>query len=260
VELSQETLCQLLADKVRAYKVQNPEKHSYTYMAGRAGVSASFVERAYKKQLTSFDPKRTVSLAKFVCTEEETKSVADYFADKFIQENSDILQDAIYEKFIKKNQSGIPAELNRLLVQENTAIIYNLSCLGAGVSEETAQKLFGVSGLEALESLSSKGFIKKEEDRFKGQYDNISASFEAVKAQLGFFSKLYKPQNVGKKKNYAFIITQKMSHDGIIEAQEAYREFHTRIRNIKDRNPGENDHFMVGFMDNFLTEEKGGIK
>ena len=250
-----EEIKSLLAERLSTYKAQDPDKFSYAYFANKSDTSNSYIERAIKNQLGDvLDSKKILAVAKMVCAPEETQEIAQYFAGKLLEESS-ILKDAIYAKFIKENERFVSSEFEKIFLEDDSYITYCLCCNGKGASEAHISKVLGEKGLVALDKLRSRGLVLAEGENFKAIQTKFSYSFEYISKFISLLAKFYQPNNVGKKRNYAHVVTHNLSRNGVKLWQAEHRRHHDELRKIRDAHTGDIDVFSVGFMDTFTSED-----
>jgi hypothetical protein len=243
-----------LQESIQHFRDINPDKHSYAYIGMKSNNSTSFVERAAKNKLgVPLDPKKVLPLANLVCDEPQTRQVAKFFADNLV-EQSDILKDALYAKFVQENDRYVSQELERLFQNKNDYIAYVLSSKELGVSEEEVLTIGGSSLVNSLKNLTNKGFIQKINNNYKSIKSSFSYSFVTMKRLINHLSEYYNPNNVGKERNYVHVVTTSLTKEGIKELQEEHRRHHNKIREIKMKHKGNISTFSVGFMDTFSED------
>lgn len=221
----------------------------------RTEVNPKFVERAMKNQLgADIDSKKVLDLAKLVCDPKETQDIAEFFAGRLLGESS-ILKDAIYAKFVRENERFVSTEFEKILINDDSYITYCLCSNDKGATEDHILNIQGGKGIVALEKLRSKGMVEYINGAYSSVKKNFSYSFDYISKFISLLSKFYQPNNVGKERNYAYVITENLSRDGIKEWQAEFRRHHEALRTIRDNHKGEIDVFSVGFMDTFTSED-----
>lgn len=246
----------VLADRLTSFRDQNPEKHSFAYISMRTEVNPKFVERAMKNQLgADIDSKKVLDLAKLVCDPKETQDIAEFFAGRLLGESS-ILKDAIFAKLLR--DSGLidaSEDIDEALKTENAYVVYCLCANSNGATENEIRSILGGTGIDALNTLLLKGIIHLKEGFYKTRSENYTYSFEHFQRVFQVLSRFYKPQNVGKERNYAHVVTSTLNRDGIKKWQAEHKRHHDALREIRDSHQGEIDVFSVGFMDTFTSED-----
>jgi hypothetical protein len=257
--VSIDELKDLLAKSVAAYRERNPEKFSYGHIAIKSGNSKSFVERVAKNQIgDSLDPEKILNLAKVVCTQEEVSVFANFFAKNLINQASDIYKDALYANFVESNQRESPPKLEETLRDEEMGIAYPIIAILDGLpKEEIVRKLqdvFGGSTRRIIEELKALELVCENDEALTVVKSEYSTTFETLKKRLPHFMRLYKTSNVGKKRNFAFLMAKGTTPEGLIQCQDAYRKFREEIWEVLNKNPGHIPAFFIGLMDVFNHE------
>lgn len=245
-----------LQESIQVFRDINPEKHSYAYIGMKSNNSTSFVERAAKNRLgVPLDPKKVLPLANLVCDKPRTREVAKFFADHLIDQ-SDILKDAIYAKFVQENDSLISDSLEEELSYGDNYIAYSLCCTENGVTEDEIIEAAGGSVLEATKHLTKKGYITLNQNRYFAIKKNFSLkSFSNLKSVLPTLTNHYKPSNVGKERNYIHTVTSGLNREGVKKLQEAHRKHHEEVRNIMKEYEGDISVFSIGIADTFTSRD-----
>ena len=242
----------LLAKRINNFRDLNQEKYSYKYMARKAGLSPSFVERAAKGKLgESLDAKKTMSLANLICTPEESRLVAEVLVSSLMTADNCVLQQALVEQFSKERERSND-EIERALEEDEVFITYVLCSGRNGASIEKLKMVLGDAGNIGLKKLQELGIIECKDDRFYIKDGKSFKQFETIKKQLGILARMYKPSNVGKEKNYVHIMSDGLTQEGVIAWQAEHRKHQEKLRELKNKYQGEIDVFSVGFMDTFL--------
>lgn len=250
-----EQIKSVLAERLTQFRDQNPDKHSYAYISNRTDVGPKYIERAAKNILGSeVDSKKVLELAKLVCDPKETQEIADFFAGRLLEESS-ILKDAIYAKFIKENERFVSSDFERVLLEDDSYVEYLLCCNTKGKTEEEVTKILGEKGSVALEKLKSRGLLVPQEGRLVSLHKKLSYTFEYIAKFIPILAKFYQPSHVGKERNYAHIVTTSLNREGIKRLQSEHRRHHEEVRKIRDEFEGDIDIFSVGFMDTFTSED-----
>jgi len=250
-----EEIKSLLAERLSTYKAQDPDKFSYAYFANKSDTSNSYIERAIKNQLGDvLDSKKILAVAKMVCAPEETQEIAQYFAGKLLEESS-ILKDAIFARFVKEKELYVSKELEEILKDEDAYVVYCMCAKNSGTSVDSIRSILGEKGVNALNLLVSKGIVKLQDNGYRSKNDNFSYSFEFMSRIVQILGRFYKPQNVGKERNYVHVLTHALSRDGVKLWQAEHRRHHEELRKIRDSHSGDIDVFSVGFMDSFTSED-----
>lgn len=245
-----------LAKGIHEFRSKDIEKYSYNFIGSKTGLSPSFIERASKNKLgEKLDASKILPLSELVCSYEDQKKIASHFAKQILSEDSSILKDAIYTKFVIQNNRAFSVDVEKFLEVEETYIPYLLSANQFGTTEKKVREVLGEIGVHGLKTLEQKGLIKKIEDTFYSLKKDFSNTFETLKKQIPILARLYRPSHVGKNRNYIHIITESLTPEGIKEWQIAHREHYERLNAIKDKYKGKNDAFSVAFMDTFSSED-----
>ena len=138
--------------------------------------------------------------------------------------------------------------MEKHLQEEDSYIPYALSAHQDGTTKEEVKQVLGEIGVAGLDRLVSKGLIVKKGDNYHAYQKEFSTGFETLKKQIPILGRLYKPSHVGKERNYAHIITEGLSREGIKEWQRAHREHLEKLKDIFQAYPGEHNTFSVAFM------------
>lgn len=225
-------------------------------MGLKTNLSASFIERAAKNKLgEKLDPSKVIALCSLVCEKSDNKKVANYFAKTILDKDNSILKDAIYAKFVVESNRSIPSELENFLQEEETYIPYALSANKDGTTIEEIRRVMGEIGVTGLNKLLDRGLITQKGHYFHAVKKEFSTSFETLKKQFPILARFYRPSNVGKERNYAHIITEGLSRQGVKEWQKAHREHQEKLKDIFKKYRGKHNVFSVAFMDTFSSEE-----
>ena len=251
-----ETIKELFSNSITNFKARDPNKFSLGYIATKTNLSKSFIERAANNKLGNvLDGTKLIALSKVVCEEDQVRDVAEFFASEFVSSQDSIMKDAIYAQFVRENERFVSQEFEKIFVEEDSYIAYCLCCNDEGATKDHIQKVLGDKGLIALGRLEARGMVLKEEDKYKALKDNFSYTFDYLPKFFKILAGQYKPSNVGKERNYAHVMTQNLSRNGIKQWQAEHRRHHEALRKIKEENPGSIDAFTVGFMDTFTTDD-----
>ena len=246
----------LLSQSIQLYRAKDKDKFSYNYIGTKTKLSPSYIERAAKNRLgEKLDPAKIISLSTLVCAKEDNKSIANYFAFQILNKDNSILKDAIYAKFVVESQRQIPSDLEKFLQEEDSYIPYALSAHQNGTTVEQVKQVLGEIGVAGLNRLVDKGLITKKGATYHASQKDFSTSFETLKKQIPILARLYKPSHVGKERNYAHIITEGLSREGIKKWQKAHREHLENLKEIFESNPGKYNSFSVAFMDTFSSAD-----
>ncbi len=245
-----------LQESIQHFRDINPDKHSYAYIGMKSNNSTSFVERAAKNKLgVPLDPKKVLPLANLVCDEPQTRQVAKFFADNLV-EQSDILKDALYAKFVQENDSLVSENLEKELSFGDNYIAYSLSSLENGITDIEVLEAGGGSVLEAMKDLTSKGFVSYFNNKYHAIKKTFSLSkFSVLKTVFPSLINHYKPSNVGKERNYIHLITNGLNREGIKALQAEHRRHHEAVRKIMKDYSGDIAVFSAGVMDTFTSKD-----
>ena len=169
------------------------------------------------------------------------------------------MKEAVTEKMLevtRESRTGryVGEELERLLSDRSIFITYALALSERGVTAKEALYGLGSAGLKALETLTSKGFVKKDERHVYRAVDGgkgIILSFELIKKQVQVLAEHYRPDNVAN--NYIYYKTESLNKKGRRELYEAHKELHKKVQEIMENkeNKGEIPLFSAGFFDIF---------
>ena len=169
------------------------------------------------------------------------------------------MQEAVTEKMLevtRESRTGryVGEELERLLSDRSCFITYALALSERGVTAKEALYGLGFSGLKALETLTKKGFVKKDERNVCRAVEagrGIVLSFDLIKKQVQILAEHYRPDNVAN--NYIYYKTESLNKKGRRELYEAHKELHRKVQEIMENkeNKGDMPLFSAGFFDMF---------
>ncbi len=246
----------ILSESINQFKDKDPEKYSYKFLSLKSGVSPSFVERAAKNKLGEpLDIKKVMQLADYVCSINDRKILANYFVSGFFANNSLILKEALLKQFEEHKLQESEETIDKVLQEEEVFIAYALSASSLGTTEEKVRRVMGEAGVLGLRKLLDLGVVSFKDDKYSAVEGQAIYKYETIKRQLGILARLYKPSNVGKKRNYVHIMTEGLNEDGVSAWQEEHKKHQNQLRKIKNDFKGPIDVFSVGFMDVFLPDD-----
>ena len=242
----------LIALRIQEFKERDVDKYSYKFMARKTGLSPSYIERAAKGKLADhLDAKKTMSLAQLVCQPEESRQIADVLVNDFIDESNLFLKAALVDQ-VEKQRANSNDEIGRALSEDEVFIAYALCSGPQGADNLKIRKVLGDAGIIGVKKLEKLNLVYEKDGRYFSKPGNSFNQFETIKKQLSILSRMYKPSNVGKEKNYVHIMTDGLNDEGIKKWQMEHRRHQSKLREIKNEFQGEIDVFSVGFMDTFL--------
>lgn len=254
-DVNVENIKSTLQESIQQFRDLNPEKHSYAYIGMKTNNSTSFVERAAKNRLgIPLDPKKVLPLAKLVCYEPETRKVAKFFASSVIDQ-SDILKDALYAKFVEDNETKLSEELETKLLEDENFLAYALSCAKNGTTESRVRNIGGNQAVNSLIDLTNRGYIQHINNNYRATKNIFSYSFKTMKKIVGDLIRFYKPDNVGKGRNFIHVVTYDLNKEGLLKLQEEHRRHYENILKIRNDYHGNITTFTCGFMDVFTNED-----
>jgi hypothetical protein len=225
-------------------------------MSRKTGLSPSYIERAAKGKLGGqLDPKKTMSLVGLVCGPEETRLIANILVSGFISDDNKILKQALLDQFSREQNIG-NKEIERALEEDEVFIAYALCANSDGATVDKIKMVLGDAGKIGLKKLERLDLVHEENGRYVASPGKSFNQFETIKKQLAILSRLYKPSNVGKEKNYVHIMTDGLNEEGLKGWQEEHKRHQEKLREIKNQCKGNIDVFSVGFMDTFLPDQE----
>jgi len=221
-------------------------------MARKAELSPSFIERAAKEKLgENLDAKKAMALAKLVCNPDERRLVAKVLINNFIAADNPILKQALLDQFSKEREISND-EIERALEEDEVFITYILCAAENGATAAKIKTVLGDAGDIGLTKLESLGIVEKRQNSYFVIEGKSFSQFETIKKQIGILSRMYKPSNVGKGKNYVHIMSDTLNDEGIKAWQEEHKRHQQKLRELKNEFQGDIDVFSVGFMDTLL--------
>jgi len=243
----------ILAEGLRLYREKDPARHSFNYIARKTNNSASFVERAAKNSLgDALDSKKVLALSEVVLGHGENERFVQFFLQKFLTEESDILKDAISAKFVNQFQSEATKEIDDICEHEETFIAYILSSSGAGVSREDLINVGGKKILNGVRKIEEMNLIEFKGGYYRARKLNFSLSSQGLMRSIVHLFKFYNPFNIGKKLNFIHVLTNSLSKVGIEKWQDEHRRHHEELSRIGEENQGNYHVFSFGAMDVIL--------
>ena len=147
-------------------------------------------------------------------------------------------------------------ELENKLKDPNLFITYILSKTEAGIETVTLESILGKDARHAIEELISLNLIERNIDTVKAKSTkNLTRSFEHIKTHLITYASFYRPEHVGKNRNYVQSQTELLNDEGLKALQNTHREFHQKIRQIfgNENFRGKTPAFSVAFCDTFTN-------
>lgn len=143
---------------------------------------------------------------------------------------SSCLGNALEISLREKEKVLASEELEAILEDRNAFVIYLLASTSTGSSREQIKIILGTIGLAALDKLLKKQVILDLDERLIVKDKGILIrSFQSIKYHLVTYAEHYKPEHVGRQRNYAHSISDGLSLSGLKKVQEAHRRFHEEI-------------------------------
>ena len=160
----------------------------------------------------------------------------------------------------KESQTGqyMGGDLEKFLSDKDCFISYALALSDNGVTEKEILYCRGHQGQKALETLTEKGFVKKDKDniyRATEAKKGVILSFEVIKQHLKVLVENYKPDNVAD--NYIYYKMESLNKKGMKELYEVHKETHRKIQKIMETEEYKGDIplFSAGFFDMFIIKD-----
>ena len=145
-------------------------------------------------------------------------------------------------------------ELEDKLRSPSLFVTYVLSKADDGISLHVLESILGTEANKAVSELINLELIDEIDGRAVAKNKkSISRSFEHIKHHLSTYAHFYRPEHVGRERNYIQSQTQTLNAEGIKALQSAHRELHQKVRQIvKDQSfRGTIPAFSVSFCDTF---------
>ena len=123
-----------------------------------------------------------------------------------------------------------------------------------GSTKGEVLSILGDRGSNAINTLVEKdlAFIANDKIYIK-KNGHLVRSFGSIKYHLNTYSRFYKPESIGTKRNYVHSLSEGLNSKGLLATQEAHKKLHREIQKIyrDDQYQGDIPAFSVAFCDTF---------
>lgn len=168
------------------------------------------------------------------------------------------LYDNVFKVSLKENNKKfVTPELDQLFEDRDLFVTYLLASHELGITENQLFDVLGSCAKTSLATLLQKNLLVEKENTF---YVNEGAkslirSFESIKYHLNTYTRFYKTDHVGHKRNYVHSLTEGLNQNGVEALQAAHRTFHESVQNImrESSHKGDIPMFTVAFCDSFTS-------
>ncbi len=173
---------------------------------------------------------------------------------------SDILSVSLKED----NKIPVDSELERILNDRDVFVVYLLASLKEGTTLNQIKTVLGSKGEQALSTLKKHNLIENTKEQNLRVIKNgiLVRSFESVKHHLSTYAAFYKPSHVGRKRNYAYSLSDGLNLDGLRKMQEIQKQCHEAMREVfrDEKYKGDIPSFSVGFCDTFTADDSLSVE
>ncbi|NRA68298.1 MAG: hypothetical protein HRU19_27690 [Pseudobacteriovorax sp.] len=211
-------------------------KTAISSIARRCEVPVSTVRRLIQGEAsTSFE--NTVAIVSVLTTRANLAK----FIERHFPKMSHLFTETYQEKDATVHLPG--DEIISLLKDETTDFVYNLASTQSGTSRKQVERLRGEHGLDKLDLLLEKEFLKEGSG---GQIHNPSPDFsvwdvEANQRSIGFDVQRLDRSLIGTDAAGLMKQTESTNEKGIKELKRAFIDFASRVAEIKGREDCQGD-------------------
>ena len=174
-----------------------------------------------------------------------------------VQESMGLFDDVLKVALTEEKKEIASSELEALFENRDVFVVYMMASNSYGVTRAQILDVLGNAGIEALNILLKKELALEEEGRIclKQREAVVLRSFGSIKYHLDTYSKFYKTEHVGKKRNYAHSMTDGLNEEGIHALQNAHKAFHAEAQKIlrDDKYKGLTPVFSVAYCDSLTS-------
>ena len=145
-------------------------------------------------------------------------------------------------------------DVETLFQNSDVYITYLLSLVQGGVSLDRLINVLGNSAHQALKVLQESELIIFNGSAYKAlTIENFQSSFALIHRHLPSLVKFYKPEHIGRRRNYIQLLTEGMNADGVIKLQALHEEYYQKALTLMraQENKGSIPMFHVALCDSF---------
>ena len=198
-------------------------------LSSRCGVPATTMRRLMKSSTetdtSELAPHAVLSLASYLFKEKKIstllKKIDGAVAELLIR---------CFDQFIFSEENSshkIESELNTLLRDKTTYLIYKLAANRCGTSMDLIKNIFGLSGLKKMSELIDKKWIVADTHNaeiFHAREKNFTLDLKLAHELSYSLVDFYKPQDVESGLNLFYSLSEGMNENGILKIKEIEKE------------------------------------
>jgi transcriptional regulator with XRE-family HTH domain len=249
------TLNEQLRGQIDSYLKRN--KHaSLNSLAKKSGVGATTIRRIQSNSIKSSPSPHTVLNIMSALTNETNLNKLVSMLDGEI---GIYLQDAfsLYTQTVTNHT--YKAELNDVLKDSLTYMIYKLTANRTGISKIDIASEYGKQGLKRLEKLHKEAFVIEDNGIFHATEKDFSVDYKVASTHLPELVKAYHPEELHLNKNLFYTLSETINEDGIKKIKEIQKEAVEKIYAIfqSPYYEGEEHYFTLNLCDTLLHTDTG---
>ncbi len=214
-------------------------------LAVRSGIPATTLRRIMSEEnRTELAPHSVLSLVSYLLKEKRIS----FLLTKVEGAIGELLRKNFDQYIFNESSSDhkLDHDLNAELNDKTSYLIYKLAANKCGTSINEIKNLFGLTGMQKLNSLIEKNWIIADQsERFHAKEKNFSIALNLAQQHAHTLIDFYKSQDIDKGHNLFYSLSEGMNIEGIKKIKEVEKEAVKKIFDIM------NDHEMQGSLPYF---------
>jgi hypothetical protein len=228
---SYSTVNHQLRELTHSYLAKHPGL-TVNALAQRSGIAATTLRRLMQEENRSeLAPHSVLALVSYILKEKRIS----FLLNKVEGPVGDLLKKS-FDQFIFNEQNvnhEISADLNLALQDKTCYLIYKLAANACGTTIEEIKNIFGLSGLNTLNSLIEKKWIIADQNEVLHAKDkNFSLDLVLAHQHTHALLDFYKPLDIDKGHNLFYSLSEGMSASGIKKIKEVEKDAVKKIFEI----------------------------
>jgi hypothetical protein len=229
-----------LRELTNRYLAQHPGL-TLNALSQRSGIAATTLRRLIQEEnRNELAPHSVLALISYLLKEKRIS----FLLNKIDGPVAELLKKSFDQYIFTESSSEhtINEDLNQVLQEKTHYLIYKLAANKSGTSIEEIKNIFGLSGLNILNTLIEKSWITADlNERLHAKDKNFSLDLVLAHNHTHSLLDFYKPLDVSKGQNLFYSLSEGMNAAGIKKIKEVEKEAVKKIHEIMNDNGLQGD-------------------